>query len=345
MKRLTLLFVIFFYVTALVKSQLPQFAVVKSNGTTFICPTLDSAYTLAANGDYIYLPGGTFNLSNSISKQIHLIGAGSDEDSTQVTGPTIFSSCTVAPNGSNGSIEGIKISGAINFDGVIPVSNYSVKRCYIGGGLGFSNGTIVENLSVFNCFIGSSSTGGSGFFSFFGTGVCNNSLFNSNVISSYINIGGSSNLFGNNLFILGQLFGSVQLFHGSTYQNNIFQNGMLVSSSSSIFYNNLNGSLTGSSNTVYSWLSEPTDSTFVNPGTINQYGWFVYDKHNNYRLRPSSLGKNTGTDGTDRGLFGGAFPWVDGSVPSNPHIYFKQVAPQTNSNGQLQIQFKVRTGN
>ena len=38
-------------------AQAPQFAVVRPDGTTYICPSWDSAYNKANNGDNIYLPG------------------------------------------------------------------------------------------------------------------------------------------------------------------------------------------------------------------------------------------------------------------------------------------------
>lgn len=345
MRSFSFLAAFFLFATSTLNAQAAQFAVVRPDGTTFICPTLDSAYNKAVSGDYIYLPGGSFNLSNTINKSIHIIGAGADEDSSYVTGPTILNNVTIVSGGSNGSIEGIKMNNALSFEGTQLIFNYTIKRCYLGGGIGFLSNTPTENINVTNCFLGASSTGGSGTFSFFGTGSCNNSTFYNNVISSYVNATGVNNFFSNNLFTYAAQFSGVQLFNSSNYQNNIFQPYMPINSSNSLFYNNINLNISGGSNTVYNSVAEPADSTFINPGTINQFGWFSYNKNNNYRLRVSSLGKNSGTDGTDRGIYGGPFPWVDGSVPSNPHIYFKQVAPTTNANGQLPVQFKVRTNN
>lgn len=76
-------------------AQIPQFAVVRPNGTTYICPTIDSAYNKAINGDYIYLPGGNFNLTNPISKSLHIYGAGYNQDSSATTNITTFNSITI----------------------------------------------------------------------------------------------------------------------------------------------------------------------------------------------------------------------------------------------------------
>jgi hypothetical protein len=41
------------------------------------------------------------------------------------------------------------------------------------------------------------------------------------------------------------------------------------------------------------------------------------------------------------GIYGGLFPYKEGAVPLNPHISLKNIAPQTDVNGDLNIQLKV----
>ena len=60
-----------------------------------------------------------------------------------------------------------------------------------------------------------------------------------------------------------------------------------------------------------------------------------------YQLNPASPGKNGGTDGTDIGIHGGAFPWKQGAIPSNPHFQSIQIAPKTDTNGNLNVKIKV----
>ena len=65
----------------------------------------------------------------------------------------------------------------------------------------------------------------------------------------------------------------------------------------------------------------------------------------NFHLKSECPGVGAGTDGTDLGIYGSSSPTSEGWIPSNPHIYFKQINTQTNSSGTLPVQIKVRTGN
>jgi len=88
------------------------------------------------------------------------------------------------------------------------------------------------------------------------------------------------------------------------------------------------------------YSSSQADTLFVNSPNASSF-----DYQYNYHLKPNSPYLSAGSDGTEIGIYGGNSPYREGAVPSNPHIYFKQVSTQTNSNGQLPVQFKVRTSN
>jgi hypothetical protein len=92
--------------------QEPHFSVVRLDGTTFICPSLDSAHSKAQDGDKIYLPKGTFNGIN-ISKRLHLIGVGTNTDSAQSSGVTMLSFLGLSKNSSGTIVENIIINGAL----------------------------------------------------------------------------------------------------------------------------------------------------------------------------------------------------------------------------------------
>lgn len=326
--------------------QTPQFAVVRPDGTSYMCPSFDSAYNKSQNGDYIYLPGGVHTVTNIMNKSLRIIGAGGDEDSTMATAPTVLENLRIGVNASNGYLEGVKTVSSLIFESGGNLSNYTIKRVVLPGGIYLMANVTIEQLNVSNSYIGSSVLGtGTRSYSILGNGIINNSQFSNNRIMADFNVTGTSNLFINNLFFYAQSFSSINLFPSSTYSNNFFQNFMGVATNYSIFYNNINGADPGPTNIVYNRITESPDLTFINPGSVSSNGWIGYDKHNNYHLKSTSLGKNSGTDGTDRGDYGGATPWVEGIVPSNPHIYYKQIAPQTNSNGQLQIEIRVRTNN
>lgn len=360
MKKSILSLIVFLSFYSNTKAQAPQFAVVKPDGTTYICPTFDSAYNKAINGDNIYLPGGNFSLSNPISKSVHIYGAGYNQDSSTATNITTLTSLTILQGADNGSIEGVLINSGnpqtipcLTFgdnQNQTPFANYTIKYCFTTSWILFNMPS--SNITISNCYFGfNGSYGGTAI-----AGNISNSLISNNIILGNSLASSAQNPYlqvNNNIFFWYYTQGATFFYFAtqSTYQNNIFQVGGGVvywSSSNSNFYNNSNGYPYGGPGNIYSgYINETLDLTFINPGSSSGTPFFIYtyDVHNDYHIKPTSLCKNSGTDGTDRGIYGGAFPWKDGSIPSNPHIYFKQVAPTTNSNGQLQIQFKVRTEN
>ncbi|MBK9793187.1 MAG: hypothetical protein IPP60_08805 [Sphingobacteriales bacterium] len=85
-------------------------------------------------------------------------------------------------------------------------------------------------------------------------------------------------------------------------------------------------------NTIYN-LSLSND--FVNVSNPNFSSLF------DYHLKSTSSGKNAGTDGTDIGIYGGAYPYKEGAVPPNPHISTKSIAPTSAANGTLPVNIKV----
>lgn len=316
-------------------AQIPQFAVVRPDGTTYICPSFDSAYNKALNGDNIYLPAGSFSLSNPINKTLHIYGAGSDQDSSSATGITILNPIIINAGAANGSIEGVYFSASgsstvsIHFDmsgSINAISNYTITFCYLYRGIkatASSSNASSALITIRNNYIGASNVGSI-------NGALINSVILNNKILSWTNIG-TGNTFLNNLFF-NPLLSSYCI-----YQNNIFPSppgNASTSCNNSVFNNNMNATpsiISGNSGVAN--FDEDWASTFVNYANAD------------YHVKTTSLAHNSGTDGTDRSIYGGTPSWKEGLVPSNPHIYFKQVATQTNASGQLNIQFKVRTEN
>ena len=63
----------------------------------------------------------------------------------------------------------------------------------------------------------------------------------------------------------------------------------------------------------------------------------------NFNLPSNSPYKNAGADGTDIGIYGGAFPWKEGSVPFNPHYQTIKIDPKTDpATGNLKVEIKVK---
>ncbi len=335
------LFTFLIFVFKTIEAQTSRIALVKPNGNTTIHSTLPAAYSAATDDDFIYLPGGHFE-GIGINKRIHIIGAGSNIDSSAATGITKISSLVIYEGGAGGSVQGIYFypsgSSNINFHYSNPPltapNYYEINSCYIGSGVGGSSGNPWEGLVLKNNVIGVF-------------------YFSSNFQSIK---GGFSNCFLKNNIILGNIetpystisnnifFASIiNVSNYSNFNNNIFQQTS-IQTSYSIFHNNVNAANLSYTNEVYNNINEPWVNIFENPGMGSGTPiTFSYDVHNDYHVKSTSACKNSGTDGNDRGIYGGSSPWVEGSIPSNPHIYFKNVAEETNASGQLQIHFKVRT--
>ncbi|MBK8369805.1 MAG: hypothetical protein IPL20_00220 [Saprospiraceae bacterium] len=317
----------------LVFAQTPKIALVKPNGTTTIHATFDAAYSAATDNDYIYLPGGTFNPPGQLDKKLHIYGAGSNQDSSAITGKTILTSLQLYDGASGGTIEGVSIISNLYI--AQEIDGYTISNCHLNSCIYFDNlmtNSVIKNNSIGTCQIYSA------YLSFYRhqsntTGNILNSLLSNNVIMGQLNLGDYLEV-NNNLFFQT----SINLCTNSTFNNNIFLDGS--SSSNSTFNNNVNVSIQPS-NVYNNNIVESFPDIFINPGTQP----YTYNVHNDYHVKSTSQCHNSGTDGTDRGMYGGTFPWVEGMVPSNPHIYYKNVAPQTNASGQLQIHFRVRTGN
>ena len=219
------------------------------------------------------------------------------------------------------------------------IQDYTIKRCR-SNNIHFTDGytpfdSLPTNIRITESVF--SSTDGSG-----SSGIS----FSKNLIAFNVNNFVSSDFFNNTFLYTSNSLNGITY---SNIRNNIFLTSHVFNSNTSCtnsFSNNLKingcGLLCGCPfNTGVEAGTISVSST--NDIFISYVGSFPYI--DNYHLKPTCPGVNAGTDGTDVGIYGTSQPTSEGWVPSNPHIYFKQVAPQTNSNGQLPIQFKVRTGN
>ena len=126
----------------------------------------------------------------------------------------------------------------------------------------------------------------------------------------------------------------------SLFENNIFVFTYHLNyvSNSNFLNNSFNEEITfpygtnvGTNNFPYYGIS----GTFLNADG----GQFSYSK--DYHLQESFPGKNGGTDGTDIGIYGGQYPWKEGSIPFNPHIQLKNISGNTDQNGNLNVNIKV----
>src|ERR1039458_2357679 len=134
-------------------------AVLDNNSNTFYT-NLDSAIAHANNGDYIYVPGGFFNLNNPISKEVHIIGTGHYPDSTQATSFTQINSPLYMITGSdNSTIEGLVCAGGLFFgtnQSNQVVNNFLISRSRITNiSLAQTSPTTSSNILIKECIFGS----------------------------------------------------------------------------------------------------------------------------------------------------------------------------------------------
>ena len=323
-------------------AQVPQFAVVRPNGTTQIFQSWASAYAAALDDDFVYLPGTGITGSIVINKRLHIFGAGHHPDSTSATSKTVFSgSISIYNGGSGGSLEGIAVNSTVNLgNNGTKISNYTIKRCYINSNLLFGSSEVDSLPEYIN--------------------VTENVIYNIQglVVPGPMNIVMERNLirsqilnfeyctFSNNDFLSpGIVFVNV---NNSLLENNIFLYSNPVPGDINCFnsiFNNLKIAYADFEETPSCPILGETGNIFVESIddifiSYNGSG-DIYD--DNYHLDPDCPGNNAGTDGTDVGIYGTNEPTPEGWVPSNPHIYFKDIAPSTDSDGRLHIQVGVRT--
>lgn len=315
---------------------------VQNNSTPSFFTSLDSAIIHSQNGDTIYLPGGNFSLTTTIDKCLHIIGVGHNPDSAIGCGRTIITgNLNLSQDASGGSLWGISLTGNGNIQVIAAntmISNYTIKRCnFVSVGI---NGYCSSWIVIENVFYGmsSSSNGASNF-------IILNNFIQGTVCSGQYGI--SNSIIKNNIFtgLANFSYGSgCWPLHAtySTIENNIFtSNGnqhSLALCSFCFVYNNL----------FVETLQSPLPSQYSNNiDGQNQSSIFIYLTAtayyytDDYHLQPTCPGKNAGTDGTDIGIYGGAFPWKEGSIPFNPHIQYKTISGATDVNGNLNVNIKV----
>ena len=348
MKKLSILLFSCLTITLSAFAQNPQFAVVRPNGTTYICPSWDSAYIKSQDGDNIYLPGVALTQNLIINKRLQIYGAGHHPDSSQATGKTTINGSIGFNHMGNGSyLEGIQTLQDLFFSPTNrQVKNITINRCRVRGWLYFGGINIIPdslptNIGVTECIVsfvyGSNSTA---------TAATNNN-FVKNIIEVGIS-GVSNSSFSNNIFLSPN-----EAFSGLC-TNNMFQNNIFFSASpfyganpcDNTFFNNVKvGSAPFGNCGANGGLEVNTMAISTVADALVSYSSSAPYYNNDYHLKPTCIGKNAGTDGTDVGIYGTNRPTAEGWVPSNPHIYFKQVDTQSGSDGKLKVQYKVRTNN
>lgn len=315
--------------------------------------TVQEAIDNAHDGDYIYIPGGTFD-GFIINKRVYIIGAGYFIDSTTATGFTrVLGAISVLPGSDFGSISGLYGEVVVLGTNSGKVHNYTISRCNIEEIQLYSESDI-EYIS--NNFISETIIRGGRFSDGSGTSC--------RLYSSILNYGNQHGLIIRNSIIYNGLYNLkhsrivncvlvepytlTKLCTYNFFINNIFFTNSFGAStggcSPNSHYNTIHNNIfitspagMGTGNFIYnnSYENEPTD-LFVN------YLGSEYNLNNDFRLSSNSIAIGFGEDGTDAGITGGMNPWKAGGLPHNPHIQFKFIGGNTTPEGDLEIHIRVQ---
>jgi len=339
MKKLLLLSVIIYLFASQLTAQNPITTLVHADTTTpyYGQNSLVDAYNASVDGDYLYLSTGFFTAPSGIAKGVKIIGAGHFPDSANVAKRTyIFAnfdggglSININAGADSLRLEGLYINGVVKYAASSSINSVIITRCRFQGA-SFPTSTIDASkkyCSFEECFVD-----GSIYFEKFvasfmithsiisGTLYYLNggALIDGNIFTTSGNpiVANLSSIMKNNIFLSGS--------DPSNCRNNIFSNNLFVKSSPNLednyYYNN------------YTSIAQP--NIFV-----NQTGNSIDYTHDYHLKSPTTY---IGTDGTQVGLYGGTTPFKDKGAPSNPQILTKTVDDQTDTNGNLQINFKVK---
>ncbi|MDD4672151.1 MAG: hypothetical protein PHI03_04390 [Bacteroidales bacterium] len=291
---------------------------------------LADAYTAASNADTLYLSGHTFAPPSAFDKQLTVIGAGHYVDSTLATGKTFISGSVILSENADGFyLEGVEITGGLYFTSNASVNNVVIKRCKVNSTVTISGdlSNPTTNLSlVGNVFIGRIDIDNA-----------TNVLLSNNIIANRL-FNSNSNQISNNIFLYSS-YSSYCIYGGNNnyINNNVFLTGYINDGNGNTFRNNVIVSSTpgyGATPTASgNYIGIAQADIFVNQtGTAFNYA------HDYHLQNPETY---LGIDGTQVGIYGGTFPYKEGAVPLNPHIQLKNIAPTTDANGNLQIEFQV----
>jgi hypothetical protein len=326
--------------------------VLHSQGTVTVFggsqPFVD-AYNAASTGDTLYLPGGQLSYPNQINKGLKIFGAGHHPDSSLVTGNTILpSGITIQSGADNLHLEGLQILGSVTFTANTKIDSVQLQRCFIQG-----------NVSI-------SGTSGN---------LCNGLVWRENIMAGTVNMQNTSNLVFHNNIVKAYSASVLQNFSNNAWlANNIivgrgFHNPnnwsyhyQLVNITDCLFENNIIHTI-GSSYT----MNNVSNNTFLNnifthnhsanhanvwsgnffnidiPTIFHDFGGNSFDYAQNYALLdPTAF---IGTSGNEVGIYGGLQPGKTSKASQNPRFLFKQIAPQTNSSGELSIEISVEAQN
>jgi hypothetical protein len=328
------------------------------DGTSAVYNDLQAALAASQDGDFIYLPGGTYTFGgDTINKSITVIGAGHYPDSTLATNQTIVTGTVIIGNGAdNLHLEGLYIAGDVllshsntNYQ---RADNVMIRRCNFGNLA--SNGNIYTQNEADTSFsinwqiVQNIIRGDVNF------GYLKAFNLHANVVNAHVYYAFWGGTMTNNAFLYtsqsDRVFADVRY---CTVKDNIFYTDWEISYPGYACYAPACGSWNNSFlNNMF--LTSPSHfhpgiaiadiaNIFSVSGSdlFQTYTGGGFSYNSNFTLPSGSPGHNAASDGTDIGLYGSNDPYKASAVPFNPHINYKNIGTSTAPNGMLNVHIKV----
>jgi hypothetical protein len=321
-KKLFSLCVAFAWTVALMAQQI---SVVSPSGSTQVFKTLQAAIEGASYGSVIYLPGGGFNIDDSVkvTKKLTIIGIGHKANGENVDGNTMIYGNLFFNEGSSGS---------------------AVVGCYLSGRVIIGDNGIVDNVLVKLCFLNGIDVKNSN---------CVGTTVNQNYIVDRLLMGNSNVIIKNNIVRWTNTgYGPCIYDVGS----GVIQYNILLHGSTSMY--NVNATVTNNVITAWERISgQGIITSSDNMGTLAlgdypivihpENGWDdVFINYNNGAV--STTSNFHFKDGYKQyenivGIYAGT-GFDDDALPPMPYIVAKKVDEQTDANGKLNIKIRIRAG-
>lgn len=302
-----------------------QIAVVAKDGvTTTLYETLKEAIEGASAESVVYLPGGSFTISDEvkINKRLHIIGIGHNAASDNVDGRTHIAGNLFFVSGSDwSSVMGCYINGSVNIgSSTEPVHHITVRYCNINGVQVNHNeciGTVINQNLI---------RGGSD---------CHNAAvdFLNNILPHMYRVRGGRIMYNVTTTYATYGTGYFQTFNQCS--DCIIEGNVILDAS--YIHSGSNCQVTGNMRKGGTWGSDPCDIGSSDWGDVfeNNAGISVNSNYHFKEAFKNFEGKV--------GIYGGS-GFTKTNLPPVPYIFMKSVPDKTDATGKLHINIAVKAG-
>ena len=303
--------------------------------------TIQLAYNAASAGDTILIsPASGAYTGVTISKELHMVGTGWADPSSSIT-HTKISGFSFNAGAEGSSISGIEIIGGITVNS----SDITIKRNkldYLVVEPGCTNFVFIQNYMKVARTSRNTYQEGSLIYI---KANCEILLSNNVVVNTY----GSSNyefavfaeyptniVASNNIISATDGAINLAMFDGN-YSPHSFYNNIVLSGG-------VNVSTNYSDNNHNIGIGTQFGTINNNQENVNMLAAFVDYTNSDYHLAESSPAIGAGVDGTDCGIYGGEFPFVDNGRTWLPMITEIDMPTVVNVNDGLNVTVKAKSG-